>query len=267
MGLAQALLTAGAQTVVAGLWAVDDEATRFLFEAFYTQLKAGFSPAQALQQATAFVRSQKRWQHPYYWGAFQVCGTPNPTPLDQEAWSTQLISRAQNAQENNTRGGEMDKNTLLTQVEDRLAQLTSYTKAAVQNLSYDEWKELERGLKELIAQAELVRSEDELRTLAHKILLLIEGIESWQTLVFPDEYDIEQEQENRSIFDEDHDSTGQMDDATQQQLANIDGQLRTLSKNVKTLSAVLCPPRPSTATPVPPELTLWQRIKGAFGWN
>ena len=158
----------------------------------------------------------------------------------------------------------MNKSTLLTQVEDRLAQLASYTKAAVKELSYAEWKELEHGLKELMAQAQWVRSEAELLKLAHDILLLIEGIESWRTLVFPNEYNIEQEQKSRSIFVEDDQLTSQMDDPAQEQLTNLINQLGTFSKN---LDRMLLPPRPSTPPPPPPEPTLWGRIKGWFGGN
>jgi hypothetical protein len=75
VGLTQAILTAGARAVVASLWHVHDASTRALFEAFYRYLQeSGYRPTLALQQAQAEVRKRKGWEHPYYWGAFQVSG-------------------------------------------------------------------------------------------------------------------------------------------------------------------------------------------------
>jgi CHAT domain-containing protein/tetratricopeptide (TPR) repeat protein len=77
LGLTQAMLACGVQSVVASLWRVDDDATRALFEAFYAHLVAGDPPAVALQAAGQRVRSDPEhsaWQHPYYWAAFQVSG-------------------------------------------------------------------------------------------------------------------------------------------------------------------------------------------------
>jgi CHAT domain-containing protein len=75
-GLSLAALTAGARVVVASLWAVNDEATRLLFEQFYAKIQAGRSPAQAMQTAAADIRQLEggKWQHPRYWAAFHVNG-------------------------------------------------------------------------------------------------------------------------------------------------------------------------------------------------
>ena len=43
MNLARAFLTAGARSVVASLWDVDDRSTATLMESFYEHLKAGLS--------------------------------------------------------------------------------------------------------------------------------------------------------------------------------------------------------------------------------
>src|SRR5215216_415344 len=74
VGLLQAMMIAGAQVVVASLWSVDDAASRAFFEAFYAQIEAGRSPAEALSQAARLVRSRPGWEHPYYWANFQVTG-------------------------------------------------------------------------------------------------------------------------------------------------------------------------------------------------
>ena len=76
VGLIQALMTAGAQMVVASLWQVDDEATCALFEAFYAQVNAGVDPTQALSVAAAGIRARPEWSHPYFWAPFQVSGLP-----------------------------------------------------------------------------------------------------------------------------------------------------------------------------------------------
>ncbi|MDM8531016.1 tetratricopeptide repeat protein [Anaerolineales bacterium HSG25] len=73
VGLMQAVMTAGTPTVVASLWSVDDQATRWLFEAFYARLAAGQTVQQAMYQARQAIRKQQ--SHPYYWAAFQVYGT------------------------------------------------------------------------------------------------------------------------------------------------------------------------------------------------
>jgi len=74
IGLLQAILSTGVQTVVASLWTADDAATRVLFETFYAHLVAGQTPAKALQEAARSVRAHPGWEHPYYWAAFQVSG-------------------------------------------------------------------------------------------------------------------------------------------------------------------------------------------------
>lgn len=74
IGLLQAMLTTGVQSVVTSLWSVDDAATRTLFEAFYAELVVGHSPAIAMQEAARIIRDRPGWEHPYYWAAFQVSG-------------------------------------------------------------------------------------------------------------------------------------------------------------------------------------------------
>ncbi len=70
--LARAFIYAGAPTVVASLWNVDDAATSLLMERFYIHLRDGMSKAQALQQAQFDVKAQ--YPHPYYWASFVLTG-------------------------------------------------------------------------------------------------------------------------------------------------------------------------------------------------
>jgi CHAT domain-containing protein len=60
--------------VIASLWSVNDQATAVLMAAFYRELRAGASKAQALQRAQATTRAQ--YPHPYYWAAFVLTGDP-----------------------------------------------------------------------------------------------------------------------------------------------------------------------------------------------
>ena len=74
VGLNRAFIYAGASSVIASLWTVDDEAASLLMKAFYGHLKHGMSKAAALQAAQAATR--KKYPHPYYWAAFVLTGDP-----------------------------------------------------------------------------------------------------------------------------------------------------------------------------------------------
>lgn len=71
-GLSRMFLQAGADTVVASLWSVNDASTAMLMRNFYAGLKRGNSPAQALRLAALEVRRQ--YPSPYYWAPFVVNG-------------------------------------------------------------------------------------------------------------------------------------------------------------------------------------------------
>lgn len=71
-GLRQAFLVAGAETVVASLWKVDDRVTRELMRSFYRYLRAGEGRATAMRHAAEEIRNQ--YSHPYYWASFIVIG-------------------------------------------------------------------------------------------------------------------------------------------------------------------------------------------------
>lgn len=73
--LNDAFIAAGASTVIASLWAVDDHATSLFMSFFYKHLKH-MSKAAALAAAQTDVRSQ--YPHPYYWAGFVLTGDPGP---------------------------------------------------------------------------------------------------------------------------------------------------------------------------------------------
>jgi CHAT domain-containing protein len=75
IGLTRGFMYAGASSVVASLWKVDDDATAELMRYFYVfMLKDGLSPAAALRKAQVSMSQQKRWQSPYYWSGFIIQG-------------------------------------------------------------------------------------------------------------------------------------------------------------------------------------------------
>jgi hypothetical protein len=66
---------AGASSVVASLWKVDDEATAELMKQFYTNLlRKGMPPAAALSAAQNSIRQRPEWRSPHYWAAFTLQG-------------------------------------------------------------------------------------------------------------------------------------------------------------------------------------------------
>jgi CHAT domain-containing protein len=74
-GLPRAFLLAGARSVVASLWSVDDRSTDDLMKRFYTHLRKGLGKAEALRRAQRETRA--RFPHPYDWAAFVLMGAPN----------------------------------------------------------------------------------------------------------------------------------------------------------------------------------------------
>jgi CHAT domain-containing protein/tetratricopeptide (TPR) repeat protein len=74
VALNRAFIYAGASSVIASLWNVDDEATQQLMTAFYRYLKQGMTKAAALREAQREMRV--KYPNPYYWAAFVLTGDP-----------------------------------------------------------------------------------------------------------------------------------------------------------------------------------------------
>ena len=75
IGLTRGFMYAGASSVVASLWRVDDEATAELMKRFYANmLQRGMTPAAALRAAQNSIRQEPQWRSPYFWAAFTLQG-------------------------------------------------------------------------------------------------------------------------------------------------------------------------------------------------
>ncbi len=79
LGLRRAFRLAGARSVIASEWDVEDEATQEWMEALYrARIGGAGSTADAMQRASCAVlaarRAQGRSTHPFYWAAFTASG-------------------------------------------------------------------------------------------------------------------------------------------------------------------------------------------------
>jgi CHAT domain-containing protein len=75
IGLTRGFMYAGASSVIASLWKVDDEATAELMKRFYSNvLQKGMTPAAALRASQNSVRQEPQWRSPYFWAAFTLQG-------------------------------------------------------------------------------------------------------------------------------------------------------------------------------------------------
>jgi CHAT domain-containing protein len=76
VGITRSFMYAGAPRVVVSLWAVNDKATSELMVRFYRRMLGPehLSPAAALRMAQLEMSKDKRWQSPYFWGAFTLQG-------------------------------------------------------------------------------------------------------------------------------------------------------------------------------------------------
>jgi CHAT domain-containing protein/Tfp pilus assembly protein PilF len=74
LGLTRAFQYAGARTVLASLWAVNDRSTADLMTFFYGNLRRGQSTAEALRAAQVAMMRRPSTSHPSRWAAFQLVG-------------------------------------------------------------------------------------------------------------------------------------------------------------------------------------------------
>lgn len=74
IGLPRGFLYAGARTVIASLWKVDDDASAALMKNLYRRMQQGESPQTALRKSQLELAKDARYRQPYYWAAFVVEG-------------------------------------------------------------------------------------------------------------------------------------------------------------------------------------------------
>ena len=72
--LSRAFAKAGAPTVIASLWSVNDVSTKETMQVFYKELVAGQSKAESMRRAQLAVMRDPRFAHPYFWAPFVVLG-------------------------------------------------------------------------------------------------------------------------------------------------------------------------------------------------
>jgi len=72
--LASAFTVAGAPTVIASLWRVDDASTGLLFSEFYRNLKRGMGKTEALRQAKLSLKGKAMTASPHLWSPFILLG-------------------------------------------------------------------------------------------------------------------------------------------------------------------------------------------------
>jgi len=72
MGLVRGFLQAGARSLLASLWEIDDRSTMEFMRVFYERFATGVGVAEATREAMLQVR--KAYPHPYHWAAFVPVG-------------------------------------------------------------------------------------------------------------------------------------------------------------------------------------------------
>jgi CHAT domain-containing protein len=77
VGLTRALQYAGARSVVASQWKVQDRSTSVLMRVFHKGLRRGLAKDEALRQAMDAVRKRRTTAHPYHWAGFILIGDPD----------------------------------------------------------------------------------------------------------------------------------------------------------------------------------------------
>ena len=83
VGTARAFLGAGACSVIATLWAINDGATLEFMSPFYEHLVAGQSASKALHQAMKCLRESERYEAVKHWAPFVLIGDDVTLNLSQ----------------------------------------------------------------------------------------------------------------------------------------------------------------------------------------
>ena len=78
----RAFLGAGTASLLATLWAVEDQSTAQLMQQFYEQLATGFTKGEAVRKAQLNMlqmsETSPEYRHPYFWAPFYLVGHAGP---------------------------------------------------------------------------------------------------------------------------------------------------------------------------------------------
>ena len=74
VGIARAFLGSGARSVLASLWAVDDEATMEFMKQFYQHLVNGKSASESLHESMKWMRENPDYSEVRKWAPFVLIG-------------------------------------------------------------------------------------------------------------------------------------------------------------------------------------------------
>jgi CHAT domain-containing protein len=86
IGLSRAFFYAGARSVVATLWNLNDRFAAEFVQRFYAELNAGHASEEALRRAKVAYVNHPRYSHPFYWSSLVMLGdgtlplVPEPVP-------------------------------------------------------------------------------------------------------------------------------------------------------------------------------------------
>ena len=83
VGIARAFLGAGARSVIASLWAVNDQATLVFLRHFYEHLVKGQSASKSLHEAMKMMRESDDLNAVKYWAPFMLIGDDVTLNFDQ----------------------------------------------------------------------------------------------------------------------------------------------------------------------------------------
>lgn len=235
--LTQAIMTAGAPSVVSSLWSVDDSATRALFEAFYAHIANGHPPANALRQATALIRQQAAWQHPFYWAAFTVNGLahgPLPSQNDPVRFPIEHVTKQIRTLHRATTRGNPTMNSKRIKIETRtyLKGIAHHQPQLAKALSATQFSALLTQLSTHQQQLATAQSESQLLTACDAIHQLVENTPILRQHLVPPETNVTQTQHARAIKLKHWQNTAKRKEADAKMKAKLDNQMKKVREKL-----------------------------------
>lgn len=92
MSMGHSFAKAGAASVLASLWQVDDNSTSVLMNGFYEALAEGMNQAEALRQAKLrYLEENDTQNRPFFWGAWVMYGDTRPIVPEQKSNGVLLL--------------------------------------------------------------------------------------------------------------------------------------------------------------------------------